>query len=111
MGRPHAFRPRDAMASPWRRRPVCLLVAGETGPAALSHLSGRGAFVQTDDRPALGATVTLRHPDAGAIEARVIGVQEGGLALRFHLGPASVAWALVALAADMSRPAQDGTSG
>lgn len=93
------------MASKWRRRPLCLLAAGDENPAALNHVSGRGAFLQTDARPPIGAVVTLRHPEAGEIEARVIGVQAEGIALRFQPGPGSVAWAMAAIAADMSRPA------
>ena len=93
------------MASRWRRRPLCVLVAGGESPAALRHLSGAGAFVQTDARPAIGTAVTLRHPEAGPIDGHVIGVQTDGLALRFTPGATAVAWAMTAIAADMSRPA------
>lgn len=93
------------MASKWRRRPLCLLAADGECPAALRHVSGRGAFIQTDASPSIGTAVTLRHPDAGAIEAQVIGLQADGIALRFQPGPGAVAWAMAAIAADMSRPA------
>lgn len=97
--------PKAAMASPWRRRPLCVLVADGETPVVLRHLSGAGAFLQTTARPAIGATVTLRHPEAGPIGGRVVGVQTDGIAMRFPPGASSVAWAVLAIAADMSRPA------
>ena len=96
--------PKGAMASPWRRRPVCVLVADGEAPATLEQMSGAGAFLRTGARPAIGTAVTLRHPEAGPIDGRVIGVQTDGIALRFSAGSASVAWAMAAIAADMSRP-------
>lgn len=97
--------PKAAMASRWRRRPLCVLVADGEAPAALRHLSGAGAFLQTTARPAIGTSVTLRHPEAGTIGGRVIGVQTDGIALRFTPGAPAVAWAVLAIAADMSLPA------
>jgi hypothetical protein len=93
-----------AMASRWRRRRMCLLVAGSPAPAALRHISASGAFLETGARPALGASVELRHPEAGAIAATVRSLGPDGIELAFPLGEASVAFALAAIAADMSRP-------
>jgi hypothetical protein len=84
---------------------MCVLVAGSPAPAALRDISGRGAFVETNARPAVGTRVTLQHPEAGAIEAVVRAVGAEGVQLAFDCGDASVAFALAAITADMSRPA------
>lgn len=94
----------EAMASHWRRRPLCLLIADRPVPAALREISGAGALVETHIRPDLGNTVTLRHPDAGTIAAQVIGHDKEGLRLAFDRSEAAVAFALAAITADMSRP-------
>jgi hypothetical protein len=94
-----------AMATRWRRRRMCVLVAGSPAPAALREISGRGAFLETNARPALGSRVRLQHPDAGAIEAVVKALAPDGVQLAFDCGDASVAFALAAITADMSRPA------
>jgi hypothetical protein len=93
-----------AMATRWRRRRMCLLVAGAPAPAALRTISASGAFLETRVRPALGEAVELRHPEAGAIAATVRSLAPDGVELAFPLGEASVAFALAAIAADMSRP-------
>ena len=94
-----------SMATRWRRRRMCVLVGDGAAPAALREISARGAFVETPARPPLGAAVELRHPEAGAIAARVVAVAADGIALAFHVSERSVAFALAAIAADMSRPA------
>lgn len=93
------------MASRWRRRRMCILVGESPAPAALRDLSARGAFLETNARPPLGASVELHHPDAGAIEAVVKNLAHDGVELEFAFGESSVAFALAAIAADMSRPA------
>ena len=93
------------MASRWRRRRMCLLIAGAPAPAALRTVSATGAFVETRARPAAGAAVELRHPEAGAIGAVVRRLAPDGVELGFALGEASVAFALAAIAADMTKPA------
>jgi hypothetical protein len=95
----------NAMASRWRRRRMCLLVADAPAPAALRSISAAGAIVETRLKPALGTTVTLRHPDAGEIIARVSAVAVNSVTIGFDIGEQSVAFALAAVAADMSRPA------
>src|SRR5688572_7480016 len=95
----------DAMASRWRRRRMCILLADTPSPAALREISGSGAFLETNARPALGATVLLRHPEAGAIAGIVQAVADDGIRLRFVRGEQSIAFALAAIAADMSKPA------
>lgn len=95
---------KGAMATRWRRRRMCVLLAGSPSPAALRDVSGRGAYLETNARPQLGARVRLQHPDAGSIDAMVRAVGADGVQLAFDCGDASVAFALAAIAADMSRP-------
>ncbi len=83
---------------------MCVLVADAPAPAALRSISASGAFLETRARPGLGDRVELRHPEAGAIEAIVRGLAPDGVELGFPLGEASVAFALAAIAADMTRP-------
>jgi hypothetical protein len=92
------------MASRWRRRRMCILIAGAPAPAALRSISASGAFLETNARPALGDRVELRHPEAGAIAATVRSLAPDGVELRFSVEEASVAFALTAIAADMTRP-------
>ena len=104
MGASHSLDRRFGMASPWRRRRMCLLIADRPAPAALREVSAAGAFLETHADLRLGARVELRHPDAGAIGAEVRSVTADGVGLSFEFGEASVAFALAAIAADMSRP-------
>ena len=94
----------SAMASPWRRRRMCILVAGTPAPAALRQISAAAAFVETAARPRIGARVELRHPEAGIIEGRVRAIADDGLFIAFSCGERSVAFALAAIAADMTKP-------
>lgn len=91
------------MASRWRRRRMCVLVAGTPSPAALREISATAAFVETNARPPLGALVELHHPEAGAIAAIVQSLSRDGIGLGFTCGEQSVAFALAAIASDMSR--------
>ena len=91
------------MASRWRRRRMCVLIADHPAPAALREISATGAFLETNARPPLGAAVELHHPEAGSIDAIVSSLASDGIALGFACGEASVAFALAAIAADMSR--------
>ena len=93
------------MASRWRRRTMCVLIAEHPAPAALRHVSAAGAFLETNARPPLGASVELHHPEAGAILGHVRGLADDGISIGFSCGERSVAFALAAIAADMSRPA------
>jgi hypothetical protein len=92
------------MASRWRRRRMCVLVAGAPAPAALRSICASGAFLETNARPALGDSVELRHPEAGTIAATIRGIAPDGVELAFLCSEASVAFALAAIAADMTRP-------
>jgi len=94
---------KSAMATRWRRRRMCLLIAGSPAPAALRDVSARGAFLETNARPALGEAVELRHPDAGTIGATVRGLAVDGVQLDFACSERSVAFALAAIASDMTR--------
>ena len=96
----------SGMASPWRRRRMCMLVGGGAAPAALREISATGAFLETKVRPELGEQVELRHPEAGTITGRVRAVAEDGIIIAFASGERSVAFALAAIAADMSKPAR-----
>ena len=85
---------------------MCVLVADAPAPAALREVSARGAFLETNARPPLGATVELRHPEAGSIRATVHALAFDGIRLGFACSEASVAFAVAAISADMSRPHQ-----
>jgi hypothetical protein len=83
---------------------MCLLLADRPSPAALRSVSAVGAFLETNARPELGSVVALRHPEAGEIAAVVHGTSRDGIELRFECGEKSVAFALAAITADMSKP-------
>ena len=95
---------RQAMATRWRRRTMCVLLADTPAPGALRSVSATGAFLETNARPEVGRRVELRHPEAGAIEGTVRALAQDGIDLAFACSEASVAFALGAIAADMSRP-------
>lgn len=84
---------------------MCVLIGDRPAPAALRDVSATGAFLETNARPPLGRTVELHHPEAGAIAATVRFLAPDGIAIGFECGERSVAFALAAIAADMSRPA------
>ncbi|HEX2762943.1 MAG TPA: hypothetical protein VHM92_03725 [Allosphingosinicella sp.] len=94
----------NRMATPWRRRRMCILHAPSPAPAALRRISATGAFLETNVRPPLGTGVELHHPEAGAIHGVVSGVSSDGVEIAFACGEDSVGFALAAIAADMSRP-------
>lgn len=96
---------RRSMTSPWRQRRMCLLIAATPAPAAIRDISARGAFLETNQRPALGSRIELRHPVAGAIGGEVTALAVDGIAIAFTVNGRSVAFAMAAIAADMSRPA------
>jgi hypothetical protein len=96
---------KSVMATRWRRRRMCVLIADHPAPAALREVSATGAFLETNVRPSLGSTIELHHPEAGAIFGRVRSLADDGIGIRFDYGERSVAFALAAIAADMSRPA------
>ncbi len=93
------------MATRWRRRRMCVLIADAPAPAALRDLSATGAFLETNVRPPLGSSVELHHPEAGAIKAVVHGETGEGIRIGFECGERSVAFAMAAIAADMTSPA------
>ena len=84
---------------------MCILVADTASPAALREVSARGAFLETNARPELGSRVELRHPEAGVIGGTVQALAHDGIRLAFACSEASVAFAVAAITADMSRPA------
>jgi len=92
------------MASPWRRRRMCVLIADHPSPAALREISAKGAFLETNARPALGSAVELHHPDAGPISGTVRSLARDGIGVVFTCSEQSVAFAIAAIASDMSEP-------
>lgn len=88
-------------ANRWRRRRMCALVTSEVAPGCLRSVSARGAFLETNARPMLGGDATLHHPDAGAIDATVVGHDADGVRLAFAYDAGSVAFALGVIAADL----------
>ncbi|MGQ0559854.1 MAG: hypothetical protein ACT4OE_09775 [Sphingosinicella sp.] len=92
------------MATPWRRRRMCLAIAGRAAPAALREVSATGAYIETSLKPPLGAAVSLKHPEAGEIIGTVRAITPDGLWLAFSYGSRSVAFAMVAITADMTCP-------
>jgi hypothetical protein len=90
------------MASPWRRRRMCVLHAGKPVPAALEAVSGRGARISSNAHPERGTRVMLSHPTAGEIKAWVKSVDDDGLELAFDPGEEAIAFALCAITADMT---------
>jgi hypothetical protein len=95
----------SGMASRWRRRRMCVLIHDTAAPAALREISATGAFLETNVRPGIGARIELHHPEAGAISGLVRSLADDGIGIGFECGERSVAFALAAIAADMSRPA------
>lgn len=93
---------RGAMASPWRRRRLCVIDWDDPSPAALTHISGRGARIETSATPRRGTLVGFRHPVAGSIEGVVSEIGRGSIVLAFDGSPRAVAFALAAIAADMT---------
>lgn len=89
----------------FRSRRICTLVAGtRTDSGRLREISAAGAVLDTNARPALGEPVLLRHPEAGEISAKVSRHTRDGIGLSFVLDERTVAFAMLALATDMTRP-------
>ena len=82
---------------------MCVLIADLPVPAALRDVSATGAFLETNARPALGSAVELHHPEAGAIAGTVSAQSSAGIEIAFVCGEQSVAFALAAITADMSK--------
>ena len=93
MGARRRFISASAMASRWRRRRMCVLIADQPVPAALRDISATGAFLETNARPALGTQIELHHPEAGAIAGVVRALSNTGVEISFHCGEQSVAFA------------------
>lgn len=93
---------KPSMATPWRRRRMCILVTETPAPAVLREISARGAFLETNARPELESDVRFHHPDAGTINARVSSVSSDGVRITFPAGVSAVAFALTAITADMT---------
>lgn len=81
---------------------MCVLSGDRPAPAALVEISGRGATIRSNLVPDQGSSVSLRHPVSGEIAAQVSAIREDGIELVFEAGEESVAFALGAIAADMT---------
>jgi hypothetical protein len=104
LGAQNSLDSRTFMATRWRRRRMCVLITDVPAPAAMREINAGGAFLETNARPPLGACVELRHPHAGSIFGEVRSIADDGVGISFTYGEQSVAFALAAIAADMSRP-------
>jgi len=104
MGARRRFISATAMASRWRRRRMCVLIHESPVPAALRDVCATGAYLETNARPTLGSEVELHHPEAGVITGIVRSISTGGIQIAFRCTEQSVAFALAAITADMSRP-------
>ena len=82
---------------------MCVLIAELPVPAALRDVSATGAFLETNARPSIGASIELHHPEAGAIAGTVQSLAGDGIKIGFSCSEQSVAFALAAITADMSR--------
>lgn len=92
------------MASRWRRRQLCELRIGSVKQTVvLRDISGDGARLDTHRPPPLGTQVELYHPHAGSIVARVSEIGENEIRIAFDRQERAVAFALGAIAADMTR--------
>ena len=89
--------------TPWRKRRMCMILSDAPAPAALREISGTGAFLETNARPPLESRVCFHHPEAGAIDARVTAIASDGIRISFAAGIGSMAFALAAIAADMTQ--------
>jgi hypothetical protein len=85
---------------------MCLVVGASASPAGIRDISGRGAFLETHQRPPLGTSIELRHPEAGSIRGEVSSLGRDGIGISFVLNSRAIAFALATIAADMSRPAR-----
>lgn len=84
---------------------MCVLIGDFPAPALLREVSAKGAFLETNSRPRIGAGIELHHPEAGIITGTVHSVSADGIGIGFECGEQSVAFALAAITADMSGPA------
>lgn len=81
---------------------MCVLIADSPAPACLRDVTAGGAFLETNARPRLGASVDLHHPEAGPIGAVVRAHGLDGIEVAFSAVETGIAFALAALAADMN---------
>ena len=93
------------MANRWRRRQLCVLLGPVDVPASMRTVTGSAILLDTPARPPIGEAVTLRHPHAGTVTGQVEAHHADGIALRLGGTERDVAFAVAAIAADMSRPA------
>jgi hypothetical protein len=95
--------PTVSRAGRYGSRRVCT-VRGAGGELAvvLCSVSATGAFVETEGSMLIGSSVTLLHPEAGGIAARVARVARDGAALAFTPGEQATTFALAAMCADMT---------
>ena len=93
-----------AMATLYRCRALCRIEGEQTTPAVLDVIDGGGARLATRLVLPVGDYVILHHPHAGPIAARVTRSDGHTLTIAFDRSKRSVAFALAAIVADMSKP-------
>ena len=83
-------------------RRCTLRVDGSEYDGMLRNISAAGAFVETQRALGIDEIVTLLHPEAGQISARVVRLARDGAALAFAAGEHAATFALSAICADMT---------
>ncbi len=82
---------------------MCVLHMNGPVPVALENISGRGAILRGNSCPEPGDLVRLQHPSAGIIDAVVSTAEADGIEVVFTGDETAVAFALKAIATDMTR--------
>lgn len=80
---------------------MCIVDSGSPAPARLDAIDGRGATICTNAALDPGASVTLSHPRAGEIAAKVRDCDAQQIRLDFASDARGVGFAMAAIAADL----------
>lgn len=80
------------------------IIRTSDGPVAgrLRDISAAGAFIETLHGIAVDTAVSLEHPAAGRVDARVARQTDDGISLSFALSDSTVTFALKVIAAEIS---------
>lgn len=79
-----------------------LQVRGSEHAGTIRNISAAGAFVETECAVSIDEFVTLVHPEAGQLQARVVRIARDGAALAFTLSEQAATFALSAICANMT---------
>jgi hypothetical protein len=102
VGAPQSLESRTSMATRWRRRRMCMLIADRPAPAALREVSPVAPSSKPTHAPRSARSSSCAIPDAGSITGQVRSIADDGIGIAFSFGERSVAFALAAIAADMT---------